>query len=191
DKRYALSMVGLALPFIWIGIAMTARRLRSAGLPLWLVVLFFIPIANLVTLAILCIVPERGAGEIGPSPSPFGAVTALAAAITVCILFVYLATGPLKGYGVGLFIAVPFCLGFLSVLLYDFSGARSLRSCMGVASLSVAIPGMALLAVGMEGLGCLLMALPLALPLACLGGAIAWSVQDRIGARQGGAMILI
>src|SRR5207253_3285274 len=46
DREYALSMLALALPFIWVGTAMTARRLRSAGLPLWPVVLFFIPILN-------------------------------------------------------------------------------------------------------------------------------------------------
>src|ERR1700680_2979084 len=49
DRHYAVWMLALALPFIWIGTAMTSRRLRSAGLPLWVVILFFIPIANLVT----------------------------------------------------------------------------------------------------------------------------------------------
>src|SRR5260370_41492821 len=43
----------------------------------------------------------------------------------------------------------------------------------------------------MGGLGCLIMALPLALPLACLGGAIAWSIQDGLGAREGAAAMLI
>jgi hypothetical protein len=50
---------------------------------------------------------------------------------------------------------------------------------------------MALLLFAMEGLGCLIMALPLALPLACLGGSIAWSIQDRAGVRQGTAAVLI
>src|ERR1700688_1509650 len=58
DWRYGLSMLALALPFIWIRTAMTSRRLRSAGLAQWVVILFFIPIANLVTLAVLCVLPE-------------------------------------------------------------------------------------------------------------------------------------
>jgi hypothetical protein len=41
------------------GTAMTSRRLRSAGHAQWVVILFFIPIANLVTLAVLCVLPER------------------------------------------------------------------------------------------------------------------------------------
>jgi uncharacterized membrane protein YhaH (DUF805 family) len=192
DWPYSLSMLALALPFIWIGTAMTTRRLRSAGLPLWVVILFFIPIANLVTMAILCVLPERG-GEAAPrrpmsSPS---AIVALLVATTVCTLLVWLATGPLMNYGLGLFIALPFCLGFLSVLIYNSDGTKSALRCMGVAAFSVVIPGVALLGFAMEGIGCLLMALPLAVPLACLGGAIAWSIQDGVGARQGTAAMLI
>src|SRR5260370_573397 len=87
--------------------------------------------------------------------------------------------------------ALAVCLGFLSVLIYDSGGVKSFRSSMGVAALSVVIPGVALLGLAIEGLGCLIMALPLALPLACLGGAIAWSIQDGIGAREGTAAMLI
>src|SRR6266404_4004837 len=31
DQLYAASMLAVALPFIWIGLAMTSRRIRSAG----------------------------------------------------------------------------------------------------------------------------------------------------------------
>ncbi len=98
----------------------------------------------------------------------------------------------MKMYGVGLFIALPFCLGFLSVLVYNSDGTKTALRSIGVASLSVVIlPGVALLAFAMEGLGCLLMALPLALPLACLGGAVAWSIQQGNGVREGMAAMLI
>ena len=191
DRQYAISMLAVALPFIWIGTAMTSRRLRSAGLPLWVVILFFIPIANLVTLAILCVLPER-AGDVArrrmSSPSAF---LALLIATIVCTLFVWLGTGPLMNYGVGLLIALPFCLGFLSVLIYNSDGTKSALQCMGVAALSVVIPGIALLAFAMEGIVCLLMALPLALPLALTDGAIAWAIQDGLGARQSTVAILI
>src|ERR1700676_4419685 len=59
DLKYALSMWALALPFIWVGTAMTSRRIRSAGLPGWLVMLFFVPVLNLATIGLLCILPER------------------------------------------------------------------------------------------------------------------------------------
>ena len=37
DMSYAFSMLALAMPFVWIGVAMTTRRICSAGLPRWLV----------------------------------------------------------------------------------------------------------------------------------------------------------
>ncbi len=191
DRRYALAMLALALPFIWIGTAMTTRRLRSAELPGWMVILFFVPVVNLVTIAALCIVRERGEGTPKPKGAGSGAVTALGVAIVFCTLVVWAGSGLKMGYGLGLFIALPFCLGFLSVLIYNSSGTKSFRSSIGVAALSVVIPGIALLSFAMEGLGCLVMALPLALPLACLGGAIAWSIQDGIGAREGMSAMLI
>jgi len=38
----------ISLPFVWLGVAMTLKRLRSARLPLWRVVLFFAPFINLM-----------------------------------------------------------------------------------------------------------------------------------------------
>ena len=35
DARFLLAMVAMSLPFIWVGVAMTLKRLRSAGLPAW------------------------------------------------------------------------------------------------------------------------------------------------------------
>ncbi len=191
DRSYAFSMLALAMPFIWIGTAMTARRIRSAGLPSWLVILFFVPGANLATLGMLCIVRESGESERRLPAKAFRAMLAIVIAITVCTLMVWLGTERMKTYGMGLFIALPFCLGFLSVLIYDSDGKRTARSCMGVAALSVVFLGVALLAFAMEGLGCLIMALPLALPLALLGGAIAWSIQQSAAAREGTAAMLI
>ena len=40
EAAFLATMVALALPFIWIGIALTMKRLRSAGLSASLVTLF-------------------------------------------------------------------------------------------------------------------------------------------------------
>ena len=40
DRVYWLTLLALALPFLWAGTGLTLRRLRSAGLPLWLTALF-------------------------------------------------------------------------------------------------------------------------------------------------------
>ena len=45
-------------PFIWSGCVLTTRRIRISGLPVWLVVLFFVPIVNLFLFAIMALLPE-------------------------------------------------------------------------------------------------------------------------------------
>src|SRR6267378_3296163 len=56
DARFLATMVSIALPFVWIGLAMTVRRLRSANLPLSLVVLFFVPLMNLLFFVVLSLI---------------------------------------------------------------------------------------------------------------------------------------
>ena len=43
DAKFLVAMVALSLPFIWVGVGLTLRRLRSAGLPTWLILFFFAP----------------------------------------------------------------------------------------------------------------------------------------------------
>src|SRR5580704_4218297 len=59
DRRFLFWMLALSLPFIWVGVALTTRRLRAIGMPLWLVVLFFLPYLNLLFFIILCIYPSQ------------------------------------------------------------------------------------------------------------------------------------
>jgi uncharacterized membrane protein YhaH (DUF805 family) len=59
DARFLETMIVLALPFIWVGVALTTKRLRSANLPSPLVLLFFVPFLNLLFFLLLCLVPAR------------------------------------------------------------------------------------------------------------------------------------
>src|ERR1700676_4677719 len=61
------TMVALSLPFIWLGVMLTMKRLRSAGLPTHLVALFFLPFLNLLFFLILCILPESEVSPQKPS----------------------------------------------------------------------------------------------------------------------------
>jgi hypothetical protein len=76
-------------------------------------------------------------------------------------------------------VALPFTLGFGAALVYGIRQPRSMNGCVGVACLAVTLLGGALLALAFEGVVCLIMALPIALPLAAFGGACAYGVQRR------------
>src|SRR5437762_7476561 len=58
NRLFAGVMLFSALPFIWLGLAMTVKRLRDVGEPTWLAALFFAPIANLVFFLVLSLKPS-------------------------------------------------------------------------------------------------------------------------------------
>lgn len=112
--------------------------------------------------------------------------SALGSAAISLLLTVPLGFGPallgaqvLTNHGWGLFVALPFTLGFASAVIYGMRQPRSLASRVWVTGLSTMLLGAALLALAFEGVFCLLMAAPLALPLAAFGGAGAYLVQRR------------
>lgn len=192
DTTFLLAMVALAAPFIWIGTCLTLARLRDAELPAWFVLFFFLPSLNILFFVFLCCVPSahppavRAPSRFGPSPRierlldrlipSSGAGSALAGALITFAaggLLALFSINVLSLYGWGLFTGIPFAMGFISVLIYGYHAPRTLRSCLGVACLSPLLLGLAMLAYAMEGLICLLMAAPLALLLAALGGVLA------------------
>src|SRR2546425_12769931 len=45
------------MPFLWIGVTLTLRRCRDAGLSPWLALGFFVPYANYILMLVLSLVP--------------------------------------------------------------------------------------------------------------------------------------
>jgi uncharacterized membrane protein YhaH (DUF805 family) len=194
DRTFLLFMLVLSLPFIWVGVALTMQRLRAMGLPVWLVVLFFAPYVNLLFFLILCVYPSESAEDLRKLPrarenrtlkkiipeSNWGSA-AMALLITSVLgaAATLLSVRVLGVYGWGLFVALPFCLGLISAVLYGYHQPRSLRSCLLVASLSVALLGGVLLAFAVEGAICLAMAAPIGFTLAVMGGGVGYLIQNR------------
>ena len=192
DPAFAATMLSIALPFIWLGVTLTVQRLRDAGQPLWLVVLFFVPVVNLIFLLTLCALgshPRIEQKQAAPWPetkpldgliprSKLGAsVVAILVTTVAGLAFTLFSTEALRVYGAGLFVAAPFCLGLFSVLVYGYHEPRNYASCLAVSLIPLAILGSVLLIVAIEGLICILMAAPFAVALAALGGTMGYSVQ--------------
>src|ERR1700690_2310482 len=188
------TMVAMALPFIWVGVVLTLKRLRSASLPPSMVALFFVPFLNLLFFLMLCLVPERNLAlpereKIGRKSSwlfrilpesPLGsAAFSVLLTVPVGLCLAVLGSQLLKNYGWGLFVALPYAMGFGAAMIYGVRQPRSWRGCVGVACLSTALLAAALLAVAVEGVVCIIMAAPIALPLAGFGGMCAYWVQRR------------
>lgn len=192
EAKFLATLLLVSIPFIWVGVAMTVKRLRDAGQPVWLVVLFFVPFLNVLFFLALCVLPpkERSSElEGAPWPGPHGidrfiphgklgsAALALVVTTILGLGFVLMGTLIVGAYGWGLFVALPFCLGMFSVLLYSYHEPREWFDCLAVALLPVALVGAALLLIAVEGIVCLLMAAPFASALAALGGALGYVIQ--------------
>ncbi|HSU18464.1 MAG TPA: DUF805 domain-containing protein [Acidobacteriaceae bacterium] len=172
-----LELWAIAIPFFWIGIALTLRRLRDAGMRLGLVFLFFVPVANLFFFLYLCLVPSSDESQVLPDRQEVSRTSAVVTgtflASAVGVLLVYFSANILARYAWGLFLGVPFVTGFLASWLLNAAGLQSRTKTVVVSAVVPVVIGMALLGFRAEGLVCLFMAIPLALPFSIAGGLAA------------------
>jgi len=198
NLNFYAALLALAIPFVWTGVCLTLRRLRATHLPLWWVILFFVPLINLIFFIVLAILPSRSeAGQQATPPKsrvldrlipdhPWGdALMAMLLVVPASVMATFLSVTGLGQYGWGLFVGLPFCMGLGAVLLYGYHSEKRLAPCLGVACLSVTMLGLALLALAIEGVICLAMAAPLGLILASLGGAVGYCIQRRPPGQEG------
>ncbi|HEY6392847.1 MAG TPA: SRPBCC family protein [Bryobacteraceae bacterium] len=195
EIRFLGALLLTAIPFVAAGVWLTLRRLRTLGLPGWLVVAFFLPILNLLLFAYLSLMPARtppvstsGRPAILESFIPESALGSAAVSLLFTVplglAFLFLGTAVFAGYGWGLFVAIPFSVGMGAALVFGFHKSRSLGGCIGVAVLANLILGGVMIASAIEGLLCLVMALPIALVLAVLGGLVGYALQHRPRGRE-------
>jgi hypothetical protein len=168
-------MVAWSLPFYWIGISMTVRRTVDAGLAAAWSLLFFVPIVNYLYMVLLCFLPPSEA-PAPPSAShrdvAGGVVYSTAAGVLVGLAMMGVSVVWLRGYGASLFLGTPFVMGFVSAFALNRDAPRSAAATLGVAYLTLIVVAGLIALAALEGLVCLLMALPLALLLASLGALL-------------------
>jgi len=127
DRLFAGTMMFVAVPFIWLGLAMTVKRLRDAGEPTWLAALFFAPIANLVFYLVLSVKPsvavtdsEEGAPWPAsniierwiPRTRAASALVSIGLTAVIGLAFTFLGTQVIAQYGWGLFVGCLFAWAY-------------------------------------------------------------------------------
>ena len=197
DRVFYGTMLAMALPFLVVGVALTVRRLRDAGMPTWLVVLFFAPVpVNVLFFLVLSLLPTRpkpapapladvmdvpaAAKAVGPGPAggAFADVmTAILLPVPFGVLLTWMSTYVFQDYGWSVFVGIPFALPMASVILYGRRRVRRYGECLALGLVWLACLYLGLAAFLLEGIFCLLMALPLALPIVLLGASVGYLVQ--------------
>lgn len=195
--RLLLTLGGISLPFLGLAVILTMRRLSTVRLPLWLFVFLFIPLVNILTFLVLTFLPEQDSprslsfeGIIPEDPFQI-AVCSVVLVPFVGLILVFFSTVVLQNYGASLFLGTPFLMGVCSSLLFGFHKRRTVAECMGVATTSVFVLGALLLCLAVEGLICILMAVPVSLCFAWLGAGLGYALQATLIRRSGHALLTL
>jgi uncharacterized protein YndB with AHSA1/START domain len=129
------ALLGLTLPFLWMGVSMSVRRALDAGLPPMLGFLFLIPGVHYLLMAGLCVAPTRdpasrrpvtgiyregppGAAAQKEAPRGLRAVRAILASSTLGFLMFGICVYVFRSYGATLFLATPFMMGVVATSSY-------------------------------------------------------------------------
>jgi uncharacterized membrane protein YhaH (DUF805 family) len=185
-----------ALPFIWVGVSMSARRALNAGHSPWLSVLFFVPMLNYLLIVLLCVAPDRAqhaAAQVDPAHAPWAnpdapesalarlriAATSVIGAAAFGSLAAVFSVSNIEQYGSALFVGAPFVLGVIAGFLLNRTARQSVRATVAVSALSVTLSGGVLLLFAFEGALCLMMAAVLAYPLAIMGALLGRALAPR------------
>jgi len=191
-RKEFLAMALIAVPFMYIGVVYTVKRLRDAGAPTWIALFFFVPFLKFLLIATLCLLPStetRPQRAEGRPPggslipiSTFGsAVFGVVMTAIVAVPSAWLITEYLGDYGWTLFLGLPFFCGFTSAAIYCYHAPRTSSQCLLVALASLGVIAIMVLIFAIEGVICLAMAASLAIPMALIGGKLAHVLQTERG----------
>jgi hypothetical protein len=196
----SFTLIVWTIPFVWLGVLLSVRRAKDAGLPVWIVVGFFIPAVNYLLMAVLAGWPstrplptaedyfprtdEANQRLVARKGLLAGVSAGLAAGLGSVVLGVLL----INTYGVVMFLMTPFAVGLVSGFAARRVDPRADLP-LNVVMCTLGVVAAAVMVFAIEGLVCLLMAVPIAVPTAVLGGLVGHHMaRDR---RTAGAMSLM
>ncbi|GAA4426993.1 SRPBCC family protein [Bremerella cremea] len=171
-----------SLPFLGLALNLSVRRaIDSDGISPWMSLLILVPGLNVVLVIVLALTPSDPRRAY---PNEFAddqddlihhetsVVTAIVVGLGIGAMMMAVSVLYLKTYGSGLFVATPIVMGATTSFFYNRRKLRSLGASVGIGGLVIVIGSVALLLFALEGAVCIVMALPLIVPLGVIGGLI-------------------
>jgi hypothetical protein len=141
--------------------------------------LFFLPLINLFLMLGLCLAPSRQHNvplvveSIQRSKDRMrSAMLGVAASLAIMLLTVGIGVYLRRTYSTGLFLGVPFTIGYISSYIYNYNADRPPGESIMMAIASLVIAGGALVLFALEGAMCIALALPIALIVAWPGAVL-------------------
>ena len=168
------------VPFLWIAVTMSVRRSVTAGGSPWFGLLVLVPVLNLLVMLVLAVLPNRRdfvsiprreavAGSVRHIRS---AALGVAAGLVVTLAMLGLSVYAFDTYGASMFLGTPVLIGAVATVISNSVAPRSYLVCIALGMLTVVLAGCRLLFFALEGIICILMVAPVAIPLGALGGLL-------------------
>jgi hypothetical protein len=189
------------LPFVAIAVVLTIRRAADAGLSPWMGLLILVPFVNILVMIALALVPSASerrqvkglppnagaaddvylASSLAP-PREDSALRAVLASVALATAYAFIigvgSIYALGSYGATLFYGTPIIAGIVAAYVYNGQVAHGWWPSIGVAMLPALCVGGLFLIFALEGVICLVMAAPIVLPMAALGGLLGKAIAD-------------
>jgi uncharacterized membrane protein YhaH (DUF805 family) len=191
DLVHALGAAYLLIA-AWALAALAFRRANDANVGGWIAVFAIAPVFQILVIVILCFVPsdrEPRASVAGP-PEPISilaaAVLGVLAGAGLTLVAVALSTLVFGTYGYALFLLTPFVIGTVCAYIANYRADIGGGQTAFAVTIAVVLGSLTLVAVAVEGLICIIMAAPLGLGMALIGGILgrAMALQARRPAGQ-------
>ncbi len=191
ESWVAWFILAWSLPFVFTALWLSMRRALDAGYSPWLSLWILCPVANLFFMLTMCCVASSAKVSSPPSSEASAndrrdaglwlstILTGLALTTGVIVVSVY----ALNDYGATIFFSTPVLLG----VICGYSQKQYMRtSGIGPAILisigAVLLGCGVLVALAMEGIVCIVMALPIMVPAAAVGGLIGYLIASATAA---------
>lgn len=185
-------------PFVTIAVLLSVRRAIDAGCSPWWGLAILLPGVNFLVMFALAALPSATAaldadhveqGSKSPPEAPslsafhsmvLGVAIGAIYGFGMCVLTIY----AFGSYGAALFYGTPVVAGAVAAYFYNRQESKSWPASVGVSLLPMICIGGLFLLAALEGAICILMAAPLALPLAAVGGLVGKGIADAQRARR-------
>ncbi len=168
------------LPFLWIGLTFCVRRAVDGGHSGWWALLFFVPWVNWLLLAVLAVLPtdDTTPQDLSPYQLPRhgeklpAALLAIAWGVGIGLVGTLALVGIAQVYSLPLFFGLPVAVGAVTAHQFNWRYPATQRETYEVVAFTTIALGGSFIAFAIEGVVCLAMAIPLAVPLAFAGAIV-------------------
>jgi uncharacterized membrane protein YhaH (DUF805 family) len=163
----------------WALAALAIRRAKDAAINEWWAAVAILPPLQPLVVLILSLLPSRPGSRSPPSATTDArtritveAFKGACAGIGLTVLAVAMSTLVFGVYGTGLFVVSPFIIGAVTAYMGNHRSDIGGRATWALVNSAAVLGGLALLALALEGLICIVVIAPLWLLFSAVGGFI-------------------